>query len=155
MFFFLVLTKFVICFKLLATISSLNLFFHSYSIFYQFLTHLKDCRLKDQRKNHLLMHYIDKEDISDRFSLPVKQWHIRHTMSNHVFLVLSIISCGIPSWSSVGLVILVRRFSSKVLALKIVYICVHTSGFIPLQGFAMTHQHQQDKGDEKMQRDRE
>lgn len=44
------------------------------------------------------------------------------------------------------------QVSSKVLALKGVYFCVHVCGFTPLQGSAMAHY--QDKGDEKMERER-
>lgn len=89
-----------------------------------------DCRLTNLREIYRLFHYrLDTGYISDRLSVPVKQWHIRHTTSNVVFLVLTGISWGFSSWCFEDPAILVRPLSSQVLAIEecvcvSVWVCV-------------------------------
>ena len=113
-----------------------------------------DRRLTNLREIYRLFHYrLDTGYISDKLSVSMEQWHIRHAMSNVVFLVLTGISLGFSSWCFEDPAILVRPFSSQVLAVQecvCVGVCVYT-----LQGSTMeAWQHQQDKGDKKIERDR-
>ena len=87
-----------------------------------------DRRLTNLREIYRLFHYrLDTGYISDKLSVSMEQWHIRHAMSNVVFLVLTGISLGFSSWCFEDPAILVRPFSSQVLAVQeCVCVCVCT-----------------------------
>lgn len=116
---------------------------------------------KPERELWLFHYRFDNGYISDWLSVPVKQWHIRHATSNVVFLVLTRISCGFSSLCSESPAVLVWLFTSLHSQVLVTQECVCVVCVLPcmwvssLQESAMAWQHLQDKGDKKMERDRE